>query len=84
MKFVVLTFKKNSLTSLETNFSLGLGYYEINFTTDHLNSKIFRTLLLVQPDLRNFCITYLLVCGLGSQEPWYLCGNQRTTHESWF
>lgn len=50
-----------SLTSLEANFSLGLAYFRINFIRDHLNSKIFCTVLLIQPDLRNVCI-YLYVC----------------------
>lgn len=68
MRLVVLTLKKKkkSLTSLETNFSLGVAYYGINLITDHLNSKIFGTLLLIQPNLRNVSITYLLACVLGT------------------
>lgn len=47
---------KMALSSLEANFSLGLTYFEINFIRDHLNSKIFCTVCIIQPDLRNVCI----------------------------
>lgn len=56
-----------SLTSLEANFSLGLTYFEINFIRDHLNSKMFCTVLLIQPDLRNVCICMCVGDGVREQ-----------------